>query len=71
MNLSKVDLDFLAKKGISTEQVKQQIEDFKKGFPYVNLDAPAIIGDGILRLPEIELDQLALTFDSISSKIKL
>ncbi len=71
MNLNKTDLDFLAKKGITTDQVATQIENFKKGFPFVNLAGAAIIGDGILRLPEIELDQLAFSFDSIASKIKL
>ena len=71
MNLSKTDLDFLETKGIEVSQVEKQIENFKKGFPFVNLDAAAIIGNGILRLPEIELDQLALAFDSIAPKLKL
>ena len=71
MNLNKTDLDFLAQKGISTDQVERQIEDFKKGFPFVDLDSPAIIGNGILRLPEIELDQLAFAFDAIASNSKL
>jgi len=41
-------------KGISVETVQQQIEYFKKGFPFTKIIKPATIGDGIQQLSEAE-----------------
>jgi len=43
-------------KGISVETVEQQIEYFKKGFPFTKIVRAATIGDGILQLSEMEQD---------------
>lgn len=51
------DLNLLAKKGITTEQVKQQLQSFKDGFPFLELDAAASIGNGVLLPTEKEIDE--------------
>ncbi|MGL4292293.1 MAG: DUF4301 family protein [Bacteroidales bacterium] len=50
------DLELLKKKGISSEKAESQLNDFKQGFPYLKLKAPASIGHGILLIPEDEKD---------------
>jgi len=51
-------------KGIAREQVEEQIEYFRKGFPFLALDRPATAGDGILVLHPEELCALAGQFDA-------
>ncbi len=50
--IEKSDLKQLEKKGIKTSDVERQIEQFKKGFPYINLTAPATTGNGVLKIEE-------------------
>ena len=42
------DKDLLAKKGISEEQIAEQLACFEKGFPYLKLYAAASVDQGIL-----------------------
>lgn len=42
----------LAKRGITEAQVMEQLECFKKGFPYLALDSPASIDHGIVKADE-------------------
>ena len=44
---TKDDLKQLQSRGSDPKVVELQIENFRKGFPYINLDRPAIVGDGI------------------------
>ena len=46
--LSEKDLQQLAAKGITPEQVEQQLSEFKTGFPFLKLEGPASIGNGII-----------------------
>ena len=41
-----------AQRGISEAQVIEQLECFKKGFPYLSLDGPASVPNGILKADE-------------------
>ncbi len=50
--ISEKDLNYLNKKGISTEQVEYQLNQFKTGFPFMDIQKPASIGDGIINLDE-------------------
>ena len=36
--------------GMSLEEVKKQLNYFKNGFPYLSVQAPATIGDGIIKI---------------------
>ncbi|MFP4288812.1 MAG: DUF4301 family protein [Bacteroidales bacterium] len=62
------DLKQFSEKGISAEQAKQQIENFKKGFPFVRLINPAVIDDGIMKTDWNELQQLVDFYDASSSQ---
>ncbi len=53
---------FLAK-GIDPKVIEQQIENFKSGFPYVELIAEATISNGIKSFSDAEADKLILFYD--------
>ena len=46
--LTEKDLKQLAAKGIPAEKLEQQLNEFKTGFPFLKLEGPAAIGNGIL-----------------------
>ena len=45
------------KRGVSKAQVMDQLESFKKGFPYLSLDGAASISKGIVKADEALLDE--------------
>ncbi len=45
----------MALMGIFPEQLLSQIEVFKRGFPFMEIQKPATVGDGIIRLSEDEI----------------
>lgn len=52
--LTSQDKELIAKKGISEAKIVEQLNCFKKGFPYLKLDAAASVERGILALDEKE-----------------
>ena len=46
--ISKADQALLSKKGISAEQVAEQLKTFKTGFPFLKIEAADTIGKGVL-----------------------
>ena len=46
--LSPKDLEQIERKGITDQQIKKELEEFKTGFPFLKLDAAASIGNGII-----------------------
>ena len=54
--LSKQDLDQISARGITAEMVEHQLEEIKRGFPFLKIDAAASVGNGILR-PTDELKE--------------
>ena len=58
------DLEQIKNKGIKIETVKQQINNFKSGFPLVQLHAAAIPGNGIHRYSAEEAQNLSNYFDA-------
>ncbi len=54
---SESDLKVLASKGISRQQVDQQIVYFQKGFPFMKLEQPASPGYGIITLEQQQLEE--------------
>ncbi len=46
--LTQQDLKQLAQKGISEQQIENQLNQFKTGFPFLKLEAAAAIGRGII-----------------------
>ena len=52
--LTESDFRQLNAKGISVEQIEEQLACFKKGFPYLPVQASASVEKGILSIPENE-----------------
>jgi len=52
------DKDFMNQRGSDPAQVEQQFANFEKGFPFADIDRPATIDDGILRLDEDQVAEL-------------
>ncbi|MBA7559415.1 hypothetical protein ES708_01029 [subsurface metagenome] len=48
------DLVQFREKGITLETIRQQLSNFRNGFPFLTIVKPAITGDGILEIPEKE-----------------
>ena len=52
--LSEFLLDRIKEKGIKPADIETQLDRFRKGFPDLEIDRPATIGDGIVRIPDDE-----------------
>lgn len=50
MDFNQKDVVAFTARGITPEKVNQQLEYFKKGFPFLKLSAPAALGKGITQL---------------------
>ena len=62
------DLEQLSAKGIGMDVVERQLDYFRNGFPFLQLDRAATCGDGILHLTDDETEKLAQTYDRKSGK---
>lgn len=69
MNLSKKDLQQLQEKQISIEELREQIKNFKDGFPPFELKKAATIGDGIQQYRDAEVDELVDFYDAQSQHL--
>ncbi len=65
------DLQQFAKKGITEEKVYEQINHFKKGFPYADIIAPATLEKGIIKLNNDEIKEMISLYDTHSEKEKI
>ena len=66
--ISKADQALLVKKGISAETVAEQLETFKKGFPFLKIEDAATIGKGILNPEAGEVEEYLKSWDSYCAK---
>jgi hypothetical protein len=55
---TKSDLEQLAKQGVTENDALAQIENFRKGFPFLKITAPAKVDNGIIKLECDEVDDL-------------
>jgi hypothetical protein len=51
------DLEQLKEKGISVDMAKDQVRNFKKGFPFIKLASPATPGNGIAQIDQDQLKE--------------
>tara|TARA_Y100000782_G_scaffold115548_1_gene159925 strand:+ start:2430 stop:3926 length:1497 start_codon:yes stop_codon:yes gene_type:complete len=58
------DHKLFAEKGITEERVKEQIEYFKSGFPFIKLNRPCIPQDGIIQLETSEIERLLEVYEA-------
>ena len=66
--LTAEDRKFLAQKGISEEQIQQQLEQFRQGFPYLKLRAAASIGNGIIAPTADECQKLVEAWNAYKAE---
>ena len=69
--LNKQDLEYIQKKGISIEKIEQQLLFFKQGVEKINLEKPALKGDGILNLSPDEKEKFIRKFDAEKEKFDI
>jgi len=60
---TEADIKQIEERGSVLESVYTQIENFKKGFPYMNLESAAKPGDGVIALTEEEIGKLMEDYD--------
>jgi hypothetical protein len=57
------DLEQLSQRGISAAQAAQQLQNFRTGFPFLPVVAPATVGRGITQFDEAQQAALVARFD--------
>ena len=60
---SQKDLAQIKSKAISLNNLAQQIKNFEEGFPFMQLQKAATIGDGVLRLSKKEIDDYVKLYE--------
>ncbi|WP_454061689.1 DUF4301 family protein [Candidatus Nitrospira salsa] len=65
--ITKADQQVLNDRGITVQQIQQQLETFREGIPYITLDRPCTINDGITRFSSDTLDSYANIFQDVLS----
>jgi hypothetical protein len=68
--LTQEDKELLAAKGITEQQIADQLASFEKGFPYLELEAAASIGRGILAPNEEERKSYLAAWDAYKQSEK-
>lgn len=68
MNFSEKDILQIEEKGLSTKEVEEQIEIFKRGNVKVNITEAATIGNGITKVESAEKRELIEFFDAEKEK---
>ncbi len=61
--LSQNDIEQITRRGMTPDQALAQLGRFREGFPALQLDRPATVGDGILRPDSHELATLSAAFE--------
>jgi hypothetical protein len=69
--LSEKDLAQLSKRGISTAEINQQLDFFKSGFPWMNLEKSASIGNGIFQFTDEQRKEFVDRFDQKKSALSI
>jgi len=69
--LNEQDLVQLQSRGISVEEVSQQVGYFENGFPWMALEKSATVGDGIVRFSEVELADFVNLFEKERSALSI
>ena len=69
--LTPEDKDLLVKKGISEQQIEEQLACFEKGFPFLKLDAAASIEKGMMAPAENEVKAYLEAWDTYKEGEKI
>jgi hypothetical protein len=63
---SDIDIKTAQKRGVSIDSLNEQWKRLQNGFPFINLERAATVGDGIRQLSENEMARLKNVFDNHS-----
>lgn len=69
--LNEQDLIFIQKKGISIENIEQQLDFFIHGIEKIQLEKPAILNDGIWNVSSIEQENFIKEFDEKKDQFEI
>ena len=69
--LSEKDLAQLSKRGITPAEINQQVDFFKSGFPWMNLEKSASIGNGIFQFSDEQRQEFIVRFDQQKSALSI
>ena len=61
------DLEQFKKKGTNSDKVTAQLELIKKGFPFLELESAASVGNGIMAVDESQCNSYIKTWDTYCS----
>lgn len=64
MDFNQNDLELFAAKGIGVESVEEQLEHIAKGFPYLELDSAASVGNGIMQVSDSNVEMYTKAWDN-------
>jgi len=65
------DATQFSNRGIDIELINRQLDNFRTGFPFINLNRPAVIGDGILMFDQKERERFCELFEKSASLLKV
>lgn len=60
---TKEDKSIFEKRGVTEAQVIEQLESFKKGFPYLSLEGAASVSNGIVKADENALEEASIQWN--------
>lgn len=71
MNFSENDLKQINQHGLNIEEINQQITDFKNGFPFMDIEKPAVHDDGVMVVDEQYCNELTQQYDDYAKTRKI
>lgn len=71
IGFSAQDVEFMHQRGSNPEDVQHQLEMFRKGFDFAKLDRAATPNNGILQLPEDQVEELIADYDNLLDNKKV
>ncbi|MEM9686973.1 MAG: DUF4301 family protein, partial [Bacteroidota bacterium] len=71
MIFSNEDIPQITQRGMTLNQVLQQLETFKKGIPYVDVVAAATTNNGILKLSKAAEKACVLRFEKVRNRLNM
>lgn len=60
------DIQQITNKGLTIDQIKDQVQNFIEGFHFLNISRPATINHGVLRLNEKEIDAYIKLYEDLN-----
>jgi len=71
MTFSNNDLQQIKSHGLSIDDINQQLQDFKTGFPFCDIVKPAVVGDGIMVIDDDKYNEMANAYEDYAKIHKI